>query len=292
MSDSDPNNNIFDRNDEFGSDDFDSKKELDVHNAQQRLIQKVLTTPHNEFFSNIDLIDTDMFVVGKIELPYLIINIPDAIHLEINLTNLLHKSLAEKKYELIDILIQNVDMYRLEPDIMRLCARFIEPIESITTSGEIDRIFCKLIKLKIPLHPDNYASIYMLAYVGRIDLLEKIMRVYAFDNIMEIVGKICAVAVQRNHVKILQYFMPVGTFESVPDIIFQYLIKSIEYGDNVDVVQYLTTSCISIAQENYTAVHVARQFGRKKVMEYFIRADDNVINLLDPEEKIMYAFVS
>jgi len=269
----------------------DSDQKSDIGEATKRFVSQLLTIkidgstmdfkPIHDFFADPDNITADMFIVGKINFPDLFIDIPGVICMDINLTTSLHRSIKERKFKFINLLIDlNIDLFKLEPIIMPACATILYDDRYDPLSDLLD----KFIDLKIPIHENNYACIYILASKGRIDLLEKIMKTYVFNNQTEIIGKICAVAVRADRVNILEYFMPIRTFDTIPDIIFEYFINGIKCGDNINVTKYFTSNCIQISQENYLAVKVARQFKRKKIIQYFANADPHVVTLLDPAE--------
>lgn len=245
---------------------------------------------HN-FFSDPDTITKDMFIVGEINLPYLIINIPGAINMDLNLTILLRKSIAQRKMKFINLLFDmNIDIFKLEPIIMPATASLLqnEPKPSANSNQVNSNFVCdllhKFIDMKIPIYENNYACIYILTAMGKVDMLEKIMKTYTFNNMTEIMGKICVVAVRSDKVNVLEFFMPVKTFDTIPDIIFQYFIKGIECGDNINVIKYLTSDCIQIAQENYLAVKTALKFKRRLILQYFVESDPKVIEQLTLSE--------
>jgi hypothetical protein len=263
---------------------------------------------HN-FFSDPDAITKDMFVIGEINLPYLIIDIAGAVHMDLNLTFILRKSIAQRKMKFINLLFDmNIDIFKLEPIIMPATASLLrDDINSSVNSNQVKlsvnsnqvklsvnsnqvnhdfvcNLLHKFIDMKIPIYENNYACIYILAAMGKIDMLEKIMKTYAFNNFTEIIGKICVVAVRSDQVNVLEFFMPVKTFDTIPDIIFQYFIKGIECGDNINVIKYLTSDCIQISQENYLSVKTALKFKRRRILEYFIESDPKVIEQLNLSE--------
>lgn len=268
--------------------------ESDINKSKKRFVNELLTLnidtnvsgfdPIHNFFADPDAITKDMFVIGEINLPYLIINIPNIIHMDLNLTVILRKSIAQRKMKFINLLCDmEIDIFQLEPIIMPATASLFRTV-SESESDFVSDLLNKFIDMKIPIYQNNYACVYILAAVGKVDILEKIMKTYTFNNMTEIIGKICAVAVQTDQVKILEFYMPVKTFDTIPDIIFQYFLKGIEYGDNINVIKYLTTGCIQISQENYLAVTKARQFKRRQILKYFIESDPKVIELLNLSE--------
>lgn len=243
------------------------------------------TKPINDYFADPDMITEDMLTIGTLNYPYLRITIPEIIDMDINLTISLQQSIIQRKFKLVELLIDyDIDIFKLEPNIMGIVATMLD--------DRLVIILNKFIDLKIPVYPNNYACIYILASKGQLDLLVRIISSYTFNNMMEIVGKICAVAVRTDHVTILEHFMPVQTFDTIPDIIFEYLIKGIECGDNIKVIKYFTQTCIQISQENYRAVTIARQFKRKKILQYFVASDPHVITLLDQSEITEYEIIN
>lgn len=253
---------------------LDIKINSSGHNSDLDLI-------HN-FFSDPDTITKDMFIVGDINLPYLIINILEVINMDLNLTILLRKSIAQRKMKFINLLFDmNIDIFKLEPIIMPATASLLQ---NDPNSNFVCDLLHKFIDMKIPIYENNYACIYILTAMGKVDMLEKIMKIYTFNNMTEIMGKICVVAVRSDKVNVLKFFMPVKTFDTIPDIIFQYFIKGIECGDNINVIKYLTSDCIQISQENYLAVKTALKFKRRLILEYFVESDPKVIELLNLSE--------
>src|SRR5208283_4078999 len=69
--------------------------------------------PIRTFFADPDNITSDMFVIGKINHPYLLIDIPNVISFDINLTLALQQSIKQHKFKFIDLLIeQNINLVK------------------------------------------------------------------------------------------------------------------------------------------------------------------------------------
>ena len=282
--------------------------------AKQRFINQLLKIrinmnlePIEKFYADPDMITADMIEVGELNYPNLMINIPDVIHMEIDLQVVLRRAILQKKFTFVNVLLSmGIDMCKIEPKIMIMCAMQDPPIPTpiptpipnqniynTSNTSDIDsveKLIFKLIELKTPIDPDNYACVYIFAATGRLNILQKILQTYSFDEqtITAIVGKVCAIAVQQNHVHILQHFMPADVIETIPDLAFEYFIKAIERTDNIDVVKYFVQAGCSIGQSNYQAVDVARQYERKDMIRYFVSVDPHVVELLTLSEKNLY----
>lgn len=274
---SDPYDILFDRNTTTTT-GTDIKKI-----AMRRFVNIICRMPSIDTLAtdfDLSLLTEDTFIIGELKLPYLIINIPDVIHMDINLKLVLLKSVQEKKYHVTNLIIQHVDIYSLEPNVMEL---FGEHIGLKYMSGEeidlqFENIFCSLLEMRVPLHSNDNKCVYMVAIAGKLDILKKIMKNYTFQNITEVTCKICAFAIREDHVHILQHFIPVETFKSIPDIIFRFITKTIEYGDNIKAIKYLLSDpySVSIAQENYFAVTLAKRYQRINIIKYFAEIDPSI----------------
>jgi hypothetical protein len=231
------------------------------------------TKPIRDFYADPDNITGDMFDLGIINSPLLIINLPDVIHFDINLRFSLQQSIKQRKFKFIELLIErNINLLELEPTFMPVCASLLCQSDNPETDP-LNDLFYRLIDLKIPINSNNYACLYILANSGRLDLIEKIIRIYSLINNSEIIHKVCASAIRNDHVDIIEFFIPISIFVTIPDIIFLYCTKAIEYGDNVKVIKYLTSECVQIAQEDYQLVKRARQLNRKQILQYFEESD-------------------
>jgi hypothetical protein len=229
--------------------------------------------PVYDFYADPNNITRDMFELGTLNHPDLIINLPDVIHITLNLKVSLHQAIKQKKFKFVELLIElEIDLLNLEPILMPVLVSLLCQSGNPETDP-LNDLLLRFIDLKIPIDSNNYACLYILSANGRIDLVEKMVRTYGLINNFEIVCKICASAIRNDQLDILEFFMPVETFDTIPDIVFEYCLKAIEYGDNLQVIKYLTSDCIQIAQEDYVMVKCARRFGRKRILQYFEETD-------------------
>ena len=228
--------------------------------------------PIENFYSDPDMITNDMFIVGRVIHQNLLINIPNVINMGINLLTMLRRSILQEKFNFINLLLDNkINLVELEPKLMLLCA--IQPSSKTETDNNMNKLINKFLDMRISINADNYACVYMFASTGRLDVLKKIIELYKFndirDGMIEIVCKICAVAIKNDDVRILSNFMPVEIFDSIPDIIFEYFLRSIQYGDNIEVVKYFINGGVSVEQEKYRAIVLAKELNREKIIEFF-----------------------
>ena len=114
---------------------------------------------------------------------------------------------------------------------------------------------------------------------------------YTFDDITEIIGKITTCAILHHQLDIIKHFYPPSVFESAPDITFTYLINSIKYGSNLDIVKYFIENGVDIRQENYRAVQLAAENNRKDIIEYFYKLRPEIEDKLNDEQREKYGFV-
>lgn len=225
----------------------------------------------------IEKIDEDMLDVGKIEGKILKIDI-EPIIAEIDLSKLIRNALlARKKYFIQMLISHNIDLFNIEPRIMIICAETNQ-----------DELMSELIDKKIHIHTDQYRCLYKLAADGKLPLIKKILKTYCFNNILEIISKICIQAIQNNHVHILKYLLKADAFNGLPDHMFSMFINSIEYSGHLDVIKFFVESGISIRRENYLALHRAIKFNNANVIKYFYDIDMTVDSILTSEQKEKY----
>lgn len=260
----------------------------ELRSAKKRLVLKLLNLACNEInhmnFQSIiddpDIIDEDMFTCGSIEGDYLHIDI-SPINIKIDLQNVICNAMLHKKYNVIHLLIgQNVDLYKLEPRIMIMC---------VDTSA--DDMLQKLIEIKIPIHVENYRCVYQLAANGNLNLIKEILKTYQFQNIIEIVAKICVQASIHNHVDIIEYFFTPESFTGAPEQVFVFFLNSIQYRGNLPIIKFFIDNGINIKRDNYAAVRAAVKYNRSEVLQYFYLIEPTIIDLLSDEQKEQFNLV-
>lgn len=186
-----------------------------------------------------------------------------------SLKSVLHTALVDFNYVMIELIVSQSDIYTLEPNIMELLA------DKLTdrVSPELEQIFESLVDRKIPMR-DN--CMYVLAEGGKTLLIQKVMGIYEFENLYDLTKNMCLCAIRTDQVGVIEYLIPVEWFGSVPDLVYCLLMVSIKTADNIQIVRYLTSGCVRIAQEMYAAVELAIELDRKNITEYFT-------NVLDAE---------
>ena len=255
------------------------------------------------YFYDPDNFTIDMLILGELKDSILKINLPDVIHMDFDLCILLRRAILHKKFKLVRLLLDNgIPLRTLEPKIMIMLAMqlgkcdvadgLIEPSE-ITIScapssrrensrsyaqcdiDSVSKLVYKLIELKAPVHPDNYACVYMYAEIGRLDIIDRILTTYTFtnDQMTELVGRICVVAVKRDYAHVLKHFMTPVVLESIPDLAYEYLINGIKFGDCVKVATYLMENGVAVQQNDYAAVRLAKELRRENLIKYFDSLD-------------------
>lgn len=229
---------------------------------------------------NVDAIDEDMLCVGTIIDRMLVIDIPP-IMVQLDLVQAIRNAMLHKKPNIIRLMTKkSINLFQLEPRVMIMCAEM-----------EMDDLLEEMIENKIPLYTEQYKCIYCLASKGKLEILKKIMKNYRFPNITEIVGKICIQSIINNHLNVLQYFCPPEAFEGAPDVMFTFFIKGIEFGGHLAIIKYFVDGGISIKQQNYYAITLAKQFHRGELIKYFYEIDPSIDSLFTIDEKEKYNLI-
>jgi hypothetical protein len=237
----------------------------------------------NTDLMNLDLIDEDVLNEGHINGFFLIIDVPPIL-MKVNLKNLISTAIQNRRSDIIRMLLsckKIPNLYSIEPKIMMMCAQM-----------ELFVLLKELIKNKIPIHDDNYKCICYLSSLGKIEVLKLIMENYIFRDVTEITVKIIVEAIINNHLDIVEFFCPISSFDSAPDIMFGFLINGIQYGGHVNIIKYFVNGGIPIQQDDYHAVTIAKKFNRGAILRFFVEIDNNVLNLLDMNEKMQYDLVT
>lgn len=220
-----------------------------------------------------DIIDEDMFMIGKIHGNELIIDIPP-INININLTNAIGTAMFKKNISFIDLMLKlNLDIFQFEPKIMMMC------VES-----ELDGLMIKLIKRKIPIHTENYECIYQLVAKGKLELINNILADYFIPDFDDILIKICIYAILYDKLFILQYFFKPNIFVDRSDIAYCLFFKCIEYNNNIKFLNFFIENGIDITSFDYRAVHTAIKFNKTDVIQYFYDINNSIIQMLTPDE--------
>lgn len=229
--------------------------------------------------SDIDFLDDDMFLAGKINNNVLTINICSA-EFKICLAKTIRNAFAMRNSEIIRTMLRNkADLHRIEPNIMIMCVE-----------KEMDDLLIDLLDARIPIHSQEYRCVFESASKGKLDIIKKIVENYKFHSLPNIIGKICAQAIANGHLHILEYFCSPETFEQAPDIVFAFFINTIQYsGQHLHIIKYFIENGISIKQENYTPIKKALQYKRGNILKYFYEIDSKSIDhVLTNEEKELY----
>lgn len=266
------------------NDTVDQEIPPEIQEAKKRVGNKLLDllsiqNDINNFRSesitdNVNIIDEDMFTVGKIIGNFLVIDIPP-INIKLDLVQLIRNSMLRKCAGPIRIMMKkSIDIFRLEPRVMIMC-----------TEMEMDDLMMEMITYKIPVHTENFRCVYHLAYLGKIDILKAIMANYKFSNIHEIAGRCSQQAIVGNQVEVLKFFCPKNEFECAPDIVFAFFLKAIEYEGHLPIIKYFISGGVNIKQENYRAVEIAKKFNRGELLKYFYEIDTYVVDLLTKDEQ-------
>jgi hypothetical protein len=290
------NNILFDRND--GKPHDDSQQSIQLRKLREVMISNVDEVKYrviNKFFDifsiqadtnnfngesiidNSDVIDDDMFDIGEIHDNILIIDIPP-MTIKINLLDAIQSAIIKKAPSLIHLLLKrNINLADIEPNIMTMCVE----------TDQYD-LLLNLVEKKINIDTENYKCVYYLAAEGELDILKIIIETYEISDITELVSKICIQAILNDHCHILQYFLTPEAFETAPDIMFTFFLKSIEHGTCIEIIDFFIKNGINIKQQNYSSLHKAINFNKQYIIEYFYKIDNTIINLLSDDQKIIF----
>ena len=273
-----------------------------VSEIEQRVIKKLLNiekikTGINNLeteiiINDVNVIDGDMLDIGVIIDNDLIIEISceDLIpaypnhffDVIINLKNAIALSILKKNKSLIQMMLKKkMDPTKFEPNIIIMCL----------DTKQYD-LLSELIDSKIDVSMNNYESIYYLATDGQLDLIKKIINTNNIYDTTEIVCKICIQAILNDHLHIIKYFFTPNAFETAPDVMTTYFLKSIEHNANIQIIKFFIENNILIQQNDYIAVKKAIEFDRYDIIKYFYELDHTIINVMSDEEKIKFNLIS
>ena len=229
---------------------------------------------------NANMYDIAMLKLGKIINDKLVVDLI-VFKITIDLPALISESIKYSRTNIIyDLIENNVNIYQLQPLIMVMCIQMNQ-----------FELLSKLIDMKIPLDTMNYRTVYHLAKKGKLDLLKKITENYEFDNVSEIVGKICVEAIIENHLDILEYYCPKKIYESAPDIMQTYLYNSIIHGGHIGVVKHFISMGCNIKMDSMQAVNIAIAHNRGNILKYFTEIDAMLLQILPEDIKKRFCLV-
>jgi hypothetical protein len=268
------------------------------NNIKEKLIKKILNLPSfhvnfqkslanmesenilQEFIvdtSDVDVIDADMFEIGTLSGNFLQIADIFPTPIMINIKTVIHNALNNNRPDVIKMLTEKVNLIDYERSIMILCAKM-----------KMFELLAYLIDKHVEIDVDNYECVYYLAYLGKLDLLKLILQEYKFPNIFEIASKISIQAIIHNHLDVLKFFCPVSGFDSAPDQMFVFFANSVRFGGHLDIVKYFIDGGLSIKQQNYQVVEIAKQCERCEILQYFAHIDKEILQLLSIDDKMKY----
>lgn len=236
--------------------------------------------PNIEFAPNSRMYDIAMLTLGKVIDKKLIVDL-EVFTITINLPGLISEAMKYGNINIIHELIEhNIDIYHMQPLIMPMC----------TQTDQYD-LLSKLLDMKVPLDAMNYRTIYHLANKGKLDLLKKITENYQFDNLNEVVGKICVEAVRQGHLDILQYYLPAKIYESAPDVMQIYFYNSIIHGGHLPIVKYFVEIGCDIRMDNWQAVKVAIAHNRGEIIQYLSTVQPSICDILPTDIKQRFGLI-
>lgn len=268
------------------------------NNIKEKIIKKILNLPSfrenlQKSFENmnstgvlpefivdtldVDILDADMFEIGTLTDNFLQIADIFPTPIMINIKSVIHNALNNNRPDIIKMLADKVTLSNYVSSIMMLCAKM-----------KMFELLAYLIDKQVMIDTNNYECIYYLAHVGQLDLLKLILQKYKFPNIFEVASKISIQAIMNNHLDILKFFCPASGFESAPDQMFVFFINSIRFGGHLDIVKYFVDGGISIKQQNYQAVGMAKKCERCEIIQYFVQLDHEILTLLSVDDKIRF----
>ncbi|AGC02117.1 ankyrin repeat protein [Acanthamoeba polyphaga moumouvirus] len=220
---------------------------------------------------NPDLIDTEMLSLGTIDesLGTLYFTIPP-VDIIVNLKTAIKKAFMKNKINLIKLLLQHdVNLNVIEPNIM---------IMALQTNNY--ELLLNFIDREFDITVQDYRCIYQLAENGKLEIIKKILDKYYFENITEIVCKICVQAIINKHLDIIKYFFTNEAFSGAPDQMYTFFIKGIEFNTSVEIIKFFVENGISLKQYNYKAVKIACMYKRRELLKYFNQLDNTVSSII------------
>ncbi|AGF85141.1 repeat protein [Moumouvirus goulette] len=220
---------------------------------------------------NPDIIDQDMLSIGNIDESdgTLCFTIPP-VDILINLKTAIKKSFMKNKIKLIELLLQqDVNLSIIEPNIM---------IMALQTNNY--DLLSKFIDREFDISVQDYRCIYQLATNNKLEIIKKILGKYYFENITEIVCKICVQAIINKHLNIIEYFFTNDAFSGAPDQMYTFFIKGIEFNTSIDIIKFFVDNGVSFKQYNYKAVKIACTYKRREILKYFNQQDNNISNII------------
>jgi len=227
--------------------------------------------------SDIDVFDVDMFEIGTLSGDFLQIADIFPTPILINIKSIIHNALNNNRPDVIEMLSEKVNLFDYERNIMMLC-----------TKMKMFSLFAHLIIKHIPIDQNNYECVYYLAYLGNLNLLKLVIQEYKFPNIFEIASKISIQAIIHNHLDVLKFFCPESGFDSAPDQMFVFFVNSIKFGGHLDIIKYYINGGISIKQQNYKALEIAKHYERCTIIQYFAEIDKDILTVLSIDNKMKY----
>jgi len=263
---------------------------LPIREAKQRLRTKLLQLDEirtgianlqpNVVSTNVSTFDADMLLLGKLEGRFLHVEVLP-FSFTVDMQMLIKNAFLDKKFEVIWLLLDSdLDLPQLEPKLMLMCLALDQ-----------DELLIKLIQLQFPIDTESYRVVYESAEMGKLDILKLIMATYVFDDIQEVICKICIQAAIHNHLSIIEHFFPHNQFESIPDIVFVFFTNSIKCGGHLDIIKYFVNGGVDIRQQNYLGLHIAITHNRTAVVKYFYDLDRSILDLMTEEEKQTFGLV-
>ena len=255
--------------------------------AARRVVNRLLDLVHvqddindsvpESIITDPNVIDDDMFVAGELNGTRLTIDI-SPVTITIDLSKSIKRAFLERKPALIRLMMaRDMDLFDLEPNIMIMCVEV-----------EMDELLLEMIDYEIPIHSQDYRTLYQLAALGKLELIKAILAKYSLLNLHDITMKICIQAVLNDHFSILEHFFTTDAFMGAPDILFEFMLNSIKLTGNVDIFKFFVNNGINIKLNNYEAVRRAAEFERGDIVKYFCSLDSDAANILTDEQKSKY----
>lgn len=221
----------------------------------------------------LDIIDKQLLSIGTISGTDLTIDIPP-VYIKINLTNLVRSAIDKKMPSIIELLIETTaDLFTIEPEIMYMC----------TKTRQYD-LLRKLIIKNIPVYSNKYSCINQLAADGELSIINTIISKYGLHDNPTITNNVCIQAMLNNRLSIIEHFLTPKVFASVPDLMFAYFLKCIEYNVDIAIIEYFVKHGIDIRQSNFSAVRLAVSHKRAQIVRYFYHINNSVIDLLNSDQ--------
>lgn len=253
---------------------------MNTNESLRRSIKEASQIDLSHLVDDLELL-SDILLIGIVVDKLVVVEI-ESIQFVVNLSTIIKLSFLYQKPETIDVLIQHqIDVYQCEPRVVIMAVE----------CGE-DQILDKLIDLKVPIDGENYRAVCRLVEYGKLDLLKKMMSTYDFHNDLEkVIIKVCIQAIIHERVDILSYAISFGNLENYPDILFFLFIKNIESYGHLSIVKYFIDHRMDYRQKDYQAVKCAIRHDRGKIVEYFYKLDENIINFMTVDQKNRFGLI-